>query len=913
MSAAHQVHGPRRSTPGRPVTTPAGVPNLPLGALTVGTLADKLQNHGVSAQRRRANERMPEIFASSTGGDIASDLSPFGIIANIWSGVNSLIANADPADIQGPEDIPALLIEFIEGLPIVGQFVALLGDLFEVFQGVYEGDDTILLAIQDFLAPLIGFLRYVFGGFLGDFITGGVSYLKPVFEWLGFFWGLFGEAVEGVLNPILEFVKWAWETLNSIFGGTADQILRAIVGGIEWVWVNIGEPVVKAVGGLVEWVAGVVNIETLTAVLDDITGFLGQFFSLQGFADMAKSLFSWAQGVIDDFGDFVSGIPLMSDLIEFVRQITGVFSIENLQQGLTELIGWTQQIPVVGSLVSALIPAEWRHPVTGAAASTVADLASFANTEIMTFSKPVPAYLLAGDSLPQRFLANIPIGNIAGFSAPNLLADGGFSAASVLESGNGWSWDPTQNYPGSEGGSAKVVCSGGAKQLFSNLIPVDPKQKITLGVAIRWAALVSTGSPIVLGVRTYNGSSVVSTQVLASKASPGSSGGWSATNRLTATYTVPDAGVNGLRMMIGVTTASSGTVWFDMASLSKSGLLPQSLIDSLLSDLGLLTPMQNFQGLLNALGSKVGAQIVDVITRLEAFLTGNSTLNGDRITTGNIVGDRIADFMAFIGEVFRAITGNALPATSAAAGAAVVGTQMAGQSDTIKGQSTAIQTLQAALTAGMAFTDDFERSTLGGNWQVQTRLSDGSSLGILGGADAFFDAPALTAQDRNRVTAVYAPGGTPAATLTPYQVVSTVIGRAGQSPLLGDPGHNDLLLRVGGSGANLFCVIARVFANGQVVILRRNGTPWSESVIAGPTASGILPVTGTRINAYAGDKTAGDPTRFWIRINDRTVVTGLYSAPAQFGLGLGFGMGNGISVANPQKAGSMNFWSGCDQ
>lgn len=137
------------------MTTPLGVPNLPLGALTVETLADKLQDQTQGAMRGRARDRMPVIFDNSSGGDIASELSPFGIIAAIWSGVNSLIATADPEDIQGPEDIPALLIDFIEGLPVVGQLI----DLLEALTGNYTGEDQTLLAIQDFLAPVIEFFQ----------------------------------------------------------------------------------------------------------------------------------------------------------------------------------------------------------------------------------------------------------------------------------------------------------------------------------------------------------------------------------------------------------------------------------------------------------------------------------------------------------------------------------------------------------------------------------------------------------------------------------------------------------------------------------------------------------------------------------------------------------------------------------
>ncbi|HRC52858.1 MAG TPA: hypothetical protein PK331_18305, partial [Gordonia sp. (in: high G+C Gram-positive bacteria)] len=127
------------------MTTPGGVPNLPVGALTLETLASKIEDMSTSAMRGRAGERWPSIFSSSTGGNIMSDLSPAGIIAKLFAGFNSVVANADPADIDGPEDLPGLLWEFIESLPVVGELVGLL----EAIIGEYDGDDEVLLAIQE--------------------------------------------------------------------------------------------------------------------------------------------------------------------------------------------------------------------------------------------------------------------------------------------------------------------------------------------------------------------------------------------------------------------------------------------------------------------------------------------------------------------------------------------------------------------------------------------------------------------------------------------------------------------------------------------------------------------------------------------------------------------------------------------
>lgn len=138
------------------MTTPGGVPNLPMGALTIPTLASKLQDMSGTAMRDRAAERMPAIFNGSSGGNPLSDLTPFGILTRIWAEFNSAVANADPADIQGPEDLPGLLLDFIESLPLVGELVGLL----EAILGTYDGDDPVLLEIQE----IFTLIRNILGG-----------------------------------------------------------------------------------------------------------------------------------------------------------------------------------------------------------------------------------------------------------------------------------------------------------------------------------------------------------------------------------------------------------------------------------------------------------------------------------------------------------------------------------------------------------------------------------------------------------------------------------------------------------------------------------------------------------------------------------------------------------------------------
>ncbi|WP_051159106.1 glycine-rich domain-containing protein [Tsukamurella sp. 1534] len=133
------------------MTTPGGVPNLPLGALTPENIVSRVEDMTGGAMRSRAAERFPSIMGGSSGGTPLSDFTPFGILTRIWAEFNSAVANADPADINGPEDLPELLLEFIENLPVVGEFVGLL----EAILGTYDGDDPTLLQIQ----ALFGFLR----------------------------------------------------------------------------------------------------------------------------------------------------------------------------------------------------------------------------------------------------------------------------------------------------------------------------------------------------------------------------------------------------------------------------------------------------------------------------------------------------------------------------------------------------------------------------------------------------------------------------------------------------------------------------------------------------------------------------------------------------------------------------------
>lgn len=191
---------------GARVTTPGGVPNLPVGALTLDTLVSRLEDMSPEAMRERAGERWPSIFGSSTGGDIMSDLSLSGIIAKLFSGFNSVVANADPADIDGPEDLPGLLWDFITSLPVVGELVGLL----EAIIGEYDGDDEVLLAIQEIFMPLRRLVQLVAGH--------DVDW--PTQEEVAAGWSKLGTAIKNVLSGLIPVGSLTDAPVNVLPAGT---------------------------------------------------------------------------------------------------------------------------------------------------------------------------------------------------------------------------------------------------------------------------------------------------------------------------------------------------------------------------------------------------------------------------------------------------------------------------------------------------------------------------------------------------------------------------------------------------------------------------------------------------------------------------------------------------------------------
>jgi hypothetical protein len=199
-------------------------------------------------------------------------------------------------------------------------------------------------------------------------------------------------------------------------------------------------------------------------------------------------------------------------------------------------------------------------------------------------------------NLPQTLFGLIPASSI-GSSSPNLLTNGGFDGSISLSGGGLWDWDSATGH--TTNGAAKTVANSTTKALLSNHIEVTQGQQLSPAVWVKGSGYTGSGTPIRLAVRTFLSGAVVGTTNIQSVAGPG--GTWT---QLTGSYTVP-AGVDSVALRLVVdSTATGGTIWFDDATLSKSGNGPfDGILDlfnlSSLEDLFSLNPVTIWTAIIN--------------------------------------------------------------------------------------------------------------------------------------------------------------------------------------------------------------------------------------------------------------------------------------------------------------------------
>jgi len=814
--------------------------------------------------------------------------------------------------------------------------------------------------IKDWIDTLIGLLTTEAQGiltdlfaFFGDIFTGAGS----VVTWLE---GLGSAALSAALTEFDTFIsgitsRTAWlATFKALVDGllgianfpTWIATFRTLIDGLLGItsfstWVGVFKQVIDfflSITSRTNWLTAFKSvIDTFKALFDSLGA--NVWTVLTEMVTFFTGVFSGAGSV----GTWLSG--LSTNLLTVIGTITGL-AISSIEDGLAKLTAFTQNLPSIGSLISGLMGSKV-NPTTGTN-TTLPDLIWWAS-QLLLSTSVVPSWNLFG-SLPEELLALINIGNI-GNVQPNLVNDSGFSSAAAFQAGVGWSWDGATNSTGSTGGSAKLTCDGGVKYLFSNLIAAAVGQQLTVSMKAKFTKGSSATANIICGIRTYNGESVLATQTVSSLAaasgtttSVGISGADAAGFKtVTGTFTVP-ASTTHVRLVLGVTTGTAGTlVWFDDASLKKTALLDQGLVNNLGTTLSGLLPTGTFNTLLNTVAAKTGATVAEVNAVINGKLDPTSTLNGNKILQGNISSAFISELLGTWGTIKAAVENSSIPATaiysdpaeslkgwarnlvdlrSDLSSAVTLINSATGAANSVALRATNLESRVAVVESKVSVpvappvvtipivsvVDDFERASLGANWTVSYSGSNGSSLGIPNGHDAQYSNPAIVSVE-NKTAAMWAGS----ASNSEYQKIYTTLGSRAGVPAVGTVGFNDLLGRAVSAQR---CVGCRFYGNGQIVFFYRDNS-WTDVPI-GTFSIAVPPTTGTGLEFYCGDKKAiygsgSDQTVLYAKIGS-TIIGPAYAPVGKLaGKGWGFGMGHGLSGLAPQSAGIINYWGGQDQ
>lgn len=790
----------------------------------------------------------------------------------------------------------------------------------EIVRQLIGDPEAVFTSITDALSSI--------GTWAVNLVVGGVSAILQQID--AFFSNIpnlstwlttFRTLIDGLLG-ITNFNTWV---------STFKTLINGLLGVTNFSnWVDVFKTVIDFFNGVlnleqwlelfkkvIDFFSGILNIDQWLSTFKQVTDFFKTLLDAIG-----TQVFSILTEIINYFApiftgagkvtDWLNNLPAIGDVLNVIQSITGI-AVTTVADGINQLVQWTQKIPVVGTLVQSILNG-WKNPVTGTG-NTLTDLIAYAG-KLLTDESVVPTINLVG-FLPPELTALIPVGHV-GNDQPNLVTDGAFTTEAVIQSGNGWSWDGTTDYPGSTGGSAKVIGDGGVKQLFSNLIPVAKDQKLDLEAQIKFTKPSTATPTFIVGLRGYNGDTQTFTNTVASvvgksgyttasssaaytvgtNTTASVSGGWV---KIAGSYTIP-ANCTHVRMLLGVTNGPNGTtVWFDDAVTKKTSLLQQGLIDGLLNSLGSLLPKDVHQALLDVLGKTPGANIATVTTIINQFLTGNSPLNGGNILSGNISAERIQELINTWVQTVLGVGGQTPTPTPDAVAQALSNLTIAVKTQTTNIQENTqnistllkrvgdLETAKDATPNGIlarltkleqtanfstvtppssgptlvSVFDSFDgRTTMGGNWVVYETFNNGNSLSIPNSQDAQYVCPQYNTSTQ-QVMAIW--NGTGKKSATTFQKIFATYGSAAGIPGVGTMGFNDL---IGLANPSLPTqgIIWRIYADGTSKVFYRTtgleSNPWDpanrlgsfSAPISTATGKPIQPTTGMPVELYIGDK-----------------------------------------------------------
>lgn len=676
----------------------AGPPMSSWGASGASGATGGSRPSGVDGQTSIQTDRLSGIHYRNQNivSAVYGDALP---MLNAWENAGDALFNVLLAGFGGIEEFIETLVKILTGAEVDLSFISvgareflealqlIFGPIGRIFQWVWENIG------EPVLEGIFEVLKYAWDFFEDIAQSLGIdvqAIFGSVTQILGVAFGVFGDAVESILQPLSDFLKWLFET----FGDAVESFLKPIGTWLFGIWEAIGQPTLSSIAAFLAGLWDTIGEPTLTAifgtlggiwnifdqvVINNIVQFFANLTDNTNLLDVLEDVATFFSGVISQFGSIAAGFPPIGDVFEIVggwvlgtiNALTGgLFTV--ITQAISGLIEFASKLPVFGALISAFIPPEWRN-VTGSPAASVADLKEY-GTEILNTRSVLNAENLQGQ-IPPDLLPVVSPGSV-GDTRPNLVADSGFRSAAAVQAGSGWSWDSTVSRTSGDGGSAKVVGDGGVKQMFSNLVAVSPGQELECAVYARWTKPSDARPTISVGLRGYINDQVVFTQAVASRTNvvqnssgfAGNVGGWV---EVKGNYAIPATqGLTHVRLLLSVLNAPAGTsVWFDEASLRKVSLIGQELVQGSSPGSNLADDIENsigtadYQALLDRVAKKTGASLTDVQNTIEDFLDGDSTISGDQIRAGQISSAYINELRQTWDKVHQGVTGN-LPAAT---------------------------------------------------------------------------------------------------------------------------------------------------------------------------------------------------------------------------------------------------------
>lgn len=541
---------------------------------------------------------------------------------------------ADLIDSLELDPFPVLgdVIQFFAELGDRSGFLEMLNQLVEFFLG--------LLNAETFLATL---------GDIVEFFTGEGTILAKLLAAI--------EELTGLdLGSPAEFVASLGTALTDLITGGLATVAAIIQAILDLTGLDLSSPAafIASLGTALTdlfGVGGALIAGIVTAVIDAINTLLG--------------------GDLEDLGALLAGLGEI--VTNIVHAFTGIAG-----GSLTDIEDWVKGVPLIPTLVSILTGKTEADNV----ALDMGTLNTWAKNLLNGVDSKIPAGNLVGQ-ISEAMLGIVPVSAI-NVSTPNLLAQGGFDVAANVATAGGFSWDGTESYPASAtSGSVKATCTGSAQNLYSTQsIMVTAGDRLNLSAWVKTASYTGTGSSIQISLIPFIGTTAQSAQVFASRGA--SNGTW--VNMVGAStfgpWTVP-ASITSVRVRLSTTAPAGSFVWFDNVALTKSGLLGQSLVQSLIDAWNLL-----WDGFTGGGGGTTNKTFADMFTGAGLVRTVGTTAQQGLNTTntkltyypetiiGNlfsVVADGTVTMGGMLAKIFDALGGTVGSATKTAANVYTVG------------------------------------------------------------------------------------------------------------------------------------------------------------------------------------------------------------------------------------------------